>query len=306
MSTRPEPAAGRPGVDTSAVQVTEALLRGWPLPRPGPDGDKEERGRTLVIAGSREMPGAALLAATAVLRAGAGKLAVATAAGIAAGVALALPEARVMALPESAAGGLAAAGAALLESSLRKVDVVLVGPGLLDEDESCRFVESLLPLCGEATVVLDALAMGVVANLGRFQRPVLMTPHAGEMAHLCGGSKAAVLADPAGHARDAAKRWNAVVALKGARTHIADREGRLWLHEGGNAGLGTSGSGDTLAGLIAGLAARGATLEQASVWGIALHALAGRELAARRGPLGYLARELAEEVPRLMHVLSLD
>jgi NAD(P)H-hydrate repair Nnr-like enzyme with NAD(P)H-hydrate dehydratase domain len=78
----------------------------------------------------------------------------------------------------------------------------------------------------------------------------------------------------------------------------------VWRHEGGNAGLGVSGSGDVLAGLITGLAARGATLEQAAAWGVRLHARAGERLAGRLGVLGYLARELAIEVPALMASLA--
>src|SRR5436853_5449472 len=84
-----------------AVAVTDALLRAWPLPQPDAEGDKEARGRTLVVAGGREMPGAALLAARASLRAGAGRLVVATAASVAPGLAAALPEARVLALSET-------------------------------------------------------------------------------------------------------------------------------------------------------------------------------------------------------------
>lgn len=284
--------------------VTDALLRGWPLPQPDPEGDKEERGRTLVIAGSREIPGAALLAASAALRAGAGRLTVATAASVAQGVALALPESRVIALPESPNGGLAEHGATLLESVLATSQAILVGPGLQDEAESCRFVQALLARCGEAAVVLDALAMSVIGLRLRFERPPLMTPHAGEMAHLFGIGKEAVLQDPERVCRDAAERWNAVVALKGARTYIATPQGEAWRHDGGDAGLATSGSGDTLAGLIAGLAARGAALPQACVWGVALHARAGRALAAKCGPLGYLARELAGEIPALMHAMA--
>jgi NAD(P)H-hydrate repair Nnr-like enzyme with NAD(P)H-hydrate dehydratase domain len=94
------------------------------------------------------------------------------------------------------------------------------------------------------------------------------------------------------------------VALKGAETWIATPQGRCWRHAGGNVGLATSGSGDVLAGLIAGLLARGAPPEQAAAWGIALHARAGRRLCERLGPLGLLARELAAEVPALMHALS--
>ncbi len=99
-------------------------------------------------------------------------------------------------------------------------------------------------------------------------------------------------------------RWNAVVALKGAITHIATPDGRMWRHEGGNLGLAISGSGDALSGLIVGLASRGASLEQAAAWGVTLHARAGQQLAARFGTLGYLAREIAAEVPTLMDALG--
>jgi hydroxyethylthiazole kinase-like uncharacterized protein yjeF len=136
--------------------------------------------------------------------------------------------------------------------------------------------------------------MDAAPHLGRFEEPVLLTPHAGEVAHLTGCGKDEVLADPERAAREAAQRWNAVIAVKGARTVIADPDGRAWLHEGGNAGLATSGSGDTLAGAIAGLCARGADLVQACAWGVVLHAQAGERLAVQRAPVGYLAREIPD------------
>ena len=136
----PDRMAGR----EQPIRVTDVLLRAWALPQPEAGDDKDERGRTLVIAGSREMPGAAVLAATAALRAGAGKLLVATGAAAAGAVALALPEARVVALPETPAGGLAPEGAASLADAVRRVDAVLVGPGLVDEEPTCRFVAALL------------------------------------------------------------------------------------------------------------------------------------------------------------------
>jgi ADP-dependent NAD(P)H-hydrate dehydratase len=88
--------------------------------------------------------------------------------------------------------------------------------------------------------------------------------------------------------------------LKGVETVIAAPAASLWRHKGGNVGLAVSGSGDVLAGVVAGLAARGAPAEQAAVWGVALHAHAGERLAERSGPLGYLARDLSAEVPALM------
>ncbi|HSW17780.1 MAG TPA: NAD(P)H-hydrate dehydratase, partial [Ramlibacter sp.] len=253
---------------------------------------------------SREMPGAAVLAATAALRCGAGKLVVATAASVAGPMGFALPEARVIALPETPGGGLAMQGLEQLESSLRDAAAVLVGPGLMDAEATQRFVLALLALAKTVPVVLDALAMDVLALRPRFEQPVLLTPHAGEMAHLSGASKQDVLADPHAAALAGAARWNAVVAVKGPMTVIAAPDGQCWRHEGGNNGLATSGSGDTLAGAIAGLAARGATLAQACAWGVAVHALAGEHLAMDLGPVGFLARELPGSMLAALSVLQ--
>lgn len=290
----------------ATVDVDRRLLQGWPLPRPDDGADKEERGSTLLLAGSREMPGAAMLAATAALRAGAGKLMVATGASIAPGTALALAEARVVALAETDAGGPAADAMAKLETLLSRADAVLVGPGMLDPAATRAFTRRLLKRIGNGVVVLDALAMDVVLDLRRFERAPLLTPHAGEMAHLTGLPKEAINADPERHAREAALRWNAIVALKGPTTFIATPDGDCWRHVGGQAGLGTSGSGDVLAGVIVGLAARGAPLAQAAAWGVALHAQAGSALAARVGAVGYLARELPGEIPALLDQLAPD
>jgi len=284
----------------ATVEVDAQLLRAWPLPRPDDAADKDERGMTLVIAGSAEMPGTAALAAVSALRAGAGKIAVATVTAIAAGIALRLPEARVMAMAETGAGGIAAEAMARIEAQLAKVDAVLIGPGLQDAAATRAFTRRVLKRATRAAVVVDALAMDAVLDVRRFERTPLLTPHAGEMAHLTGEPKDDVVADPERHAREAALRWNAVVALKGPTTYIATPDGDCWRHAGGQPGLGTSGSGDVLAGIIVGLAARGAPLAQAAVWGIALHACAGHALASRLGPIGYLARELPAEIPILL------
>jgi ADP-dependent NAD(P)H-hydrate dehydratase len=290
--------------DPAWPHLDARLLRAWPLPRIAPDADKEVRGRVLVIAGSREIPGAAVLAGTAALRAGAGKLVIATGQSVAVQLALALPEARVIALPETVAGSFAAQAVDLLDESAQSADAALLGPGLMDERGSEEFVAGLLPTLAHAPVILDALAMNIVKAGRRLAQPVLLTPHAGEMAHLRGMSKEAVLANPQQAAADAAYEWNAVVALKGSATLIAAPSGGRWRHDARHPGLATSGSGDVLAGLIAGLAAQQVPLEQACAWGVVLHALAGMELARRLGPLGYLARELPAEIPRLMHRLK--
>jgi ADP-dependent NAD(P)H-hydrate dehydratase len=280
------------------IRLDEQALRAWPLPEVPEDADKESRGRILVIGGSAEIAGAAMLSALAALRVGAGKLAIATAAPVAPGMALAVPEARVIGLPETARCGLHLDGIEKIREVASRADAVVVGPGLEDEESTCAFVAALLPLVERAAVVLDAMAMNVLQRTGPLRQPVLLTPHAGEMAHLTGASKRE--ADSQGFALEAARRWNALVALKNSTTFLAAPDGRLWRHDGGNKGLATSGSGDVLAGTIGGLAARGVPLEQAGGWGVTLHGLAGAALAERHGPLGYLARELPGELPSLL------
>jgi hydroxyethylthiazole kinase-like uncharacterized protein yjeF len=138
----------------------------------------------------------------------------------------------------------------------------------------------------------------------RFERIVVLTPHHGEMARLTGLTKDRIGAEPERHAREAAARWNAVVVLKGPITVIAAPNGACWCHDSDQPGLGTSGSGDVLAGVIGGVAARGARLVQAAAWGVAVHAHAGQALAERIATLGFLARELPDEIPRVMQNLA--
>jgi hydroxyethylthiazole kinase-like uncharacterized protein yjeF len=286
--------------------ITPQLLRGWPLPMPAADADKEVRGHVLIVAGSREIPGAVLLAATAALRAGAGKLSIATAASVAPQIGIMVPEARVIGLAETPDGGLLGEGVRSLREACQQASAILIGPGLQDETASCQLVHALLPHCTHAPLILDASAMCFARDGWRFDSPVLLTPHAGELAGLTGADKDDINARQEAAARLGAQRWQATVALKGALTVIATPAGQQWRHHGGNTGLAISGSGDVLAGLIAGLAARGATLEQAAAWGVALHAMAGEQLSLRHGPLGYLAREISAEVPALLRSLATE
>jgi hydroxyethylthiazole kinase-like uncharacterized protein yjeF len=284
--------------------LDDAALRAWPLPLPTREGDKEARGRVLVVAGSRQLPGTAVLAATAALRAGAGKVAIATPASIAQAIGIAVPEARVFGVRERDDGGMDPAGIGVLDDIAGHVAALLIGPGLPYDGATRELASALLERFGEARALLDAGAMKLVQVRGRFGTPVLLTPHAGEMASLCGRDKDDVAGDALDCATTTSSEWNAVVALKGAITHIAAPDGRVWRNRAGNPGLATSGSGDVLAGIIGGLLARGAPLEQAAAWGVALHARAGDRLAKRIGPYGYLARELAREVPAVMALLS--
>ena len=289
-----------------AVEVDSALLSGWPLPDPNDASDKEERGSVLLVGGSKEMPGAILLAAKAAMRAGAGKLCIATAESIAALVAQAIPESRVIAFAETTRGGLRAGDLAMLP---KNVDAVLIGPGMQDEEAAVQLTFALLTRYADAKFVLDTLAMSIVRSpdervVRTHRSAIVVTPHPGEMAHLTGIEKERIVNDMHDTARHAASQWQVLVALKSGTTVIAHPSGRTWTHTGGNSGLAISGSGDVLAGIIAGLCSRGAETDQATIWGVALHARSGNALAKRIGPIGFLAREIADEIPTLMRELS--
>ncbi len=288
--------------------ITPALLRGWPLPALDGRLGKEDRGHVLVVGGSAQVPGAVLLAALAALRAGAGKLQIATGKSVAGALAIAVPEARVIPLRESKRGELALGGARVLQAELSACDALLVGPGMMDGRAAIELIRHVAA-AGCGTVVVDAAALDAFrrgrAPTGRRaaegRRPgFVLTPHAGEMARLCGVNRDQVLAAPEPIAREVAAALDVVVVLKGEVTFIAAPDGRTFKNTAGNLGLGTSGSGDTLSGVIAGLAARGADPLQAAVWGVFVHARAGERLAARIAPLGFLARELLSEVPALV------
>lgn len=290
------------------VQVTADLLRSMPLPRHGDDEDKEGRGQVLVIGGSREVPGAALLAATGALRAGAGKLQMATCRSIAPAMGLAVPEAMVIGVAETEAGGISAEAAETLIGRAERCAAVLLGPGMADQPAVDALTAALIAGTRQPALVLDAAALmnlqtqadALRAHDGR----VVLTPHAGEMAGLLGITRNEVVAAPLAVARQVAARLHAMVALKGGSTMIAAPDGRAWTYGGGGIGLATSGSGDTLAGIVTGLLARGAEPETALLWAVYLHGEAGARLARSHGRVGFLARELLAEIPAIMEGLE--
>ena len=288
-----------------AARVTRALLEDWPLPRPLGDEDKNARGSVLVVGGEVSLPGAVVLAGIAALRAGAGKLQIATCRSIAPLVGIAVPEALSLGLDETPEGCIAAASAGILRDLIAKADALLIGPGMTGNDAERKFVLSLLDIRKNGSLVLDAGALATLADspdaLHRFGDTAVITPHAGEMARITGKSEREIENNPEETAAQAASTLNTIVVLKGSRTFIASPRGDSFCYDAGDVGLATSGSGDTLAGVVAGLIARGAKPLHASLWGVFLHGSAGNRLAKRVGRIGYLARELLDEIPPIMN-----
>jgi hydroxyethylthiazole kinase-like uncharacterized protein yjeF len=289
------------------VAITAGLLRRWQLPEPSDAADKEDRGVAMVIGGASEVPGALLLSGVAALRVGAGKLQLAGPRVSAQSLGVAVPEARVFSLPESGEGFLDRRSAGRAADCAHGADAILIGPGMLNEDATRGFMDEILRRVADKQLVIDAFALTALRG-GRYrfteETRVVLTPNIGEMARITGDTAATVQADPRGVALNVARDLNAVVVLKGAETFIATPYGEVFRYAEGDVGLATSGSGDILAGALVGLVARGATLDQAAAWAVYLHGSAGNRLKRRIGALGFLARELADEIAPLMNALS--
>lgn len=289
------------------VEITPEFVARWRLPPIPEDSDKEARGRVLVVGAGLEVAGATVLSAVAALRAGAGKLQIAAPRSLAAALALKVPEARVLPFEETARGEIAPGAAPALAEAFRDVDAALIGPGMLEKSVAAELALSLAEAEGPALVVDAVAAVGLARDperAGAHAGRLLLTPHMGEMAALNGCEKAQVEADPVGAARAAAARFRAVVALKGAETFVASSDGQVWRRRARTVGLATSGSGDVLAGVIAGLLARGAAPAQATVWGVHVHGEAGARLSGRIGRMGFLARELLGEIAPAIDALE--
>ncbi|QNA85221.1 NAD(P)H-hydrate dehydratase [Sphingomonas sp. So64.6b] len=276
-----------------------------PLPAIGDGLDKNARGKVLLVGGSAFVPGALRLTGEAALRAGAGKVQLATIDTAAIALGIAFPEAAVIALPADKHGEIAAEAHKRIEPRLDSCDTLVIGPGMMPRPHTAMLVKALLARHGpDASTLLDAGALtamhGEEDAIRSLAGQIVMTPHPGELAALTGFDKSRIERDPEAAVCVAAARFGAVIALKSTETLIADGAGGLLRYAGGSPGLGTAGSGDVLAGIIAGLLARGATPLVATAWGVWLHGEAGALLSRKMGSLGFLARDLAAFVPALM------
>jgi ADP-dependent NAD(P)H-hydrate dehydratase len=281
--------------------LTRAELDRHPLPRLD-GGDKDSHGRVLVIAGSRDVPGAALLAAHGAMRAGAGKLQLAAPADIAVRLGIAMPEAMVVGFPTASDGGFARRVVKALAARAAEADAIVAGPGMTANAATQRLAAELCAL--GRPLALDAALLHVLPQKKEEARSAsglpLLLPHSGEMASLLGCAAEEVEADPLGCGRACAATYDSLVLVKGATSHVVAPDGHAWRYGGGAPGLGVSGSGDVLAGIAGGLLARGAEPLTALLWAVWLHGEAGRALSKKVGPAGFLAREIPAEIPALL------
>ncbi len=278
------------------------------IPLRRPETHKGDAGRVLVIAGSRGMAGAAALCGRAALRSGAGLVTVATPESVYPIVAAKLTCCTTLPLPETQDGTLSYEQDDLLKT-IERIDVLALGPGISTHVETAQLVLWILRDV-RLPIVLDADGLNCLASsveiLQARRGPLVVTPHPGEMARLCGlKSVAAVQKDRESVARRFAAQYGCVVVLKGHRTVVTDGK-KLYVNVTGNPGMATGGTGDVLTGTIAALIAQKLKPFEAARLGTYVHGLAGDEAAEAKGEIGLIAEDVLEALPTAFQKIQVE
>jgi len=294
--------------DSITTELLTAEWAGDTLPERPLNANKGTFGRVLVNAGSINYIGAAYLACSGALRVGAGLVTLATPHSLQSIIASRLAEATYLPLPESRQGVISVEAADIIHRQCPQYDVLLVGCGLGQNPSTVEFGSSLLLKPGLPPLVLDADGLNILARLPDWWRKIpdnaVLTPHPGEMSRLCGLSLDEVQSDRPGVARKFAAAWQKTVVLKGAYTVIAAPDGRCRISPFANPGLASAGTGDVLAGVIAGLAAQGLDLFDAASLGVYLHGAVGEKIRNELGDAGMLASDLLPALPVIIKQLK--
>lgn len=268
------------------MEITKNLVAGK-LPLRPINANKGTFGSVLIIAGSKNYPGAAILACLASARAGAGLITLATIADVYKVAVPKIPFATFLSFSE-------------IEDNLDKYNAVLVGPGLGQSDEVKKIINELARW-DLKKLVLDADALNIISGIEDWfktlETDAILTPHPGEMSRLTGLSIDEIQNNREKVARDFAREWSKTIVLKGAETVIANTQGEVFISPFKNPLLATAGTGDVLSGIIVGLLAQGLNLTDASIVGVYIHGLAGEKLKKKFGDRGATALDLVEALP---------
>lgn len=296
--------------DVLLWRVDEAAVRAR-IPSRARSAHKYSAGTVLIVAGSHRFTGAPRLAALGAARAGAGLVTLATGTSTHPMLAVTLLEPTFLLLPDQADGVLEPERAAeLIRNAAGRYRAVLVGPGLAPSPQTVALVEMLV--CGDVlpetlALVVDAEGLNSLAQIERwYQRarhPIVITPHAGEMARLCGGEAKDIEANRLDIAPAKAREWSAVVVLKGSPTVTAAANGSAIVNASGGPNLASGGTGDVLGGIIASLIAQGASPFDAAISGVYIHGCAGDLLARGQGDRGTLAGDLPDQIPGIIKAI---
>ena len=267
--------------------------------------NKGDNGEVLLIASSLGMTGAAVMAAKSALRVGAGLVRIGVPESLASFVNSQCAEAITIPLPETAQKTLSRKGLDRILSFYERANVLAIGPGLSTSPETVQLIQELIRAIGESgkkiPVVIDADGLNAVAFDTSILRAagtsMVLTPHPGEMSRLTGISVDDIQARRPQTAKDAAKKFGAVVVLKGARTVISNPDGEIFVNLTGNPAMASAGMGDVLTGAISGLIAQGISAWDAAISGVYIHGMAGDVVSSLKGDRGILATDLIDVLP---------
>lgn len=298
--------------DSLADSIKTELLTGdWAgaaLPARPLNANKGTFGKVLVVAGSINYIGSAFLACSGAMRVGAGLVTLATASSLQPILASKLTEATFLPLPESQPGVISAEAVVIIKQQCSQYDVLLIGCGLGQNPATADFVNALLEEKKLPPLVLDADALNILAKTPHWWREftgdAILTPHPGEMSRLCGLSIKEIQSDRTGTAMKFAAEWNKTVLLKGAYNVIASPDGCCRVSPFANPGLATAGTGDVLAGVIAGMAAQGLGLYDAASLGTYVGCEAGEMIRNVLGDAGMIASDLLSALPMTIKQLK--
>ena len=265
------------------------------------NSNKGDYGKVLLVTGSTGMTGSGCLASMAALRSGTGLAYAGVPESLAHIYGAALTEPIILPLEDGGNGCLAVESAEQILNHMNRMSVAAIGPGLTASNSITEIVERIIT---ESTIplIVDADALNAISGntaiLKKLTVKAVVTPHPGEMARLTGISICDVQADRVGVAKRFAEEYGVITVLKGSRTVIALPDERVFINPTGNAGMASAGMGDVLTGIIAGLSAQGAAMEDAAIAGVYLHGIAGDAAATKLGMHGLLASDVIEYLPQ--------
>lgn len=287
------------------MKTIEEVLASFPKRQPS--ANKKDFGHVLVIAGSSGYTGAAYLSSQAVLLSGSGLVTLAVGKSIYSIMAVKLTEVMVRPFFETKDLSLSLLAEKDILNFSQNCDCVAMGPGISQNRETQGLVRSLIGKV-EKPVVLDADGLNAIAGhleiLKKTQKPLVLTPHPGEMARLTGKDVPEIQNNRKDIALSFARQYNIVLVLKGHETIIAAPNGDYYINETGNPGMATGGTGDVLTGMIASFVGQGMEPYDAAIAGVYFHGLAGDLAVKEKGVLSLIATDLLNKLPEVLKKLG--
>jgi len=277
-----------------------------------PAAHKGDFGHVFILAGCAQYSGAALLCSSAAMRSGAGLVTL----GIPRNIVNAIikkksPEVILEPLAQTRQLTISLKALAQIKASLKKVDVLLIGPGLSQNRSTQTLVRKVITNINKP-VVIDADGLNALVGHLDLLRVTgyglgvakILTPHPGELSRLSGKNIKAIQSNREEIAKRFAKDYKIAVVLKGRQTVVADYQGSFYVNKTGNPGMASAGSGDVLSGMIAAFLAQGLPGFEAAKYAVYLHGLAGDLAAKGKTQIGLIASDIIEKIPQAIKISS--